>query len=396
MNTLLAKMTVEEKLQQMQLLSDGQITDAEAAKGVGGVFSLTDPQKINHLQHVAVEQSRLHIPILFAYDTIHGFRTVFPVPLAEASSFDPAVANADASYGARETAATGIKQVYGPMVDVSHDPRWGRIVEGSGEDPTSAWSWRRPGCVAIRATTTAHPTRLSPMSSTWPRTDNPKAAVSTTPPTCRRSACTTCTCRRSRPRSSRVATAMCSFNAINGVPGCANRQIETDILKQWGFDGFIESDYTAVAELRACPPVNPNTGPCGHGVAADGPDAARLAIKAGTDMEMVSTNYVDFGKQLLAQGKITMAQINDAVRRILRVKFRAGLFEHPYVNWQAAESKQLLPDAVAAERTAASKSMVCSRTITTRCRWIRPSPSRSSVRWVTTSTTCWARGGARR
>ena len=152
-----------------------------------------------------------------------------------------------------------------------------------------------------------------------------------------------------------AATAMCSFNAINGVPGCANHQTETDILKQWGFDGFIESDYTAVAELRACPPVNPNTGPCGHGVAADGPDAARLAIKAGTDMEMVSTNYVDFGKQLLAQGKITMAQINDAVRRILRVKFRAGLFDHPYVNWQAAESKQLLPDAVAAERKAAGR-----------------------------------------
>jgi beta-glucosidase len=156
-----------------------------------------------------------------------------------------------------------------------------------------------------------------------------------------------------------AGTAMCSFNAINGVPGCANRETETGILKhRWGFDGFIESDYTAVAELRACPPVNPDTGPCGHGVAANGPQAAQLAIGAGTDMEMVSTNYVDFGRQLLAQGKITMAQLNDAVRRILRIKFRAGLFDHPYVHWQAAESKQLLPDAVAAERTAAAKSMV--------------------------------------
>jgi len=156
-----------------------------------------------------------------------------------------------------------------------------------------------------------------------------------------------------------VGTAMCSFNAINGVPGCANPETETDILRdQWGFDGFVESDYTAVAELRACPPVNPNTGPCGHGVAADGPQAAQLAINAGTNMEMVSTNFVDFGKQLLAQGKITLRDINDAVRAILRVKFRAGLFEHPYVDPSKAEAAQLLPDAVAAARSAASKSMV--------------------------------------
>src|SRR3954471_266893 len=134
-DALVKKMTTQEKLQQVQLLSDGQITDADAEAGVGGVFSLVDPAKINHFQHVAVEQSRLHIPILFAYDTIHGYRTVFPVPLAAASSFDPAVARTDASIGARESAAVGIKQVYSPMVDVSHEPRWGRIVEGNGEDP---------------------------------------------------------------------------------------------------------------------------------------------------------------------------------------------------------------------------------------------------------------------
>jgi beta-glucosidase len=154
-------------------------------------------------------------------------------------------------------------------------------------------------------------------------------------------------------------TAMCSFNSISGVPGCANNETETQILKkQWHFDGFIESDYTAVAELRTCPPSNPDTGPCGHGVAADGPGAAAAALNAGTDSEMVSTNYVDFGKQLLAQHRISMARINDAVRRILRVKFRAGLFDHPYVDPSKAEGAQLLPDAVAAERKAASRSMV--------------------------------------
>ena len=134
-NRLVAKMTTKEKLQQVQLLSDGQITDADAKAGVGGVFSLTDPEKIDHFQRIAMTQSRLHIPILFAYDTIHGYRTIFPAPLGAASSFDPDVARADARIGARESTTVGIKQIYSPMVDLSHDPRWGRIVEGNGEDP---------------------------------------------------------------------------------------------------------------------------------------------------------------------------------------------------------------------------------------------------------------------
>jgi beta-glucosidase len=154
-------------------------------------------------------------------------------------------------------------------------------------------------------------------------------------------------------------TVMCSFNAINGVGGCGNHYTETDILKdEWGFDGFIESDYTAVAELRACPPRTPDVGPCGHGTAADGPGAAALALNSGTDSEMVSTFIRDYGKQLLADRRISIARLNDAVRRILRIKFRAGLFEKPYVDIAKAESAQLLPDAVAAARRAAGRSMV--------------------------------------
>src|SRR3954471_12476728 len=134
-DALIRRMTLEEKLNQLTLLSDGQTNDAEAAKPVGAVFSLTDPAKIDHYQRIAVEQSRLHIPILFAYDTIHGFRTIFPIPLATGSSFDPSVAMADHTIGAAESAADGIKQIYSPMVDVSHEPRWGRISEAAGEDP---------------------------------------------------------------------------------------------------------------------------------------------------------------------------------------------------------------------------------------------------------------------
>ncbi|HZC69414.1 MAG TPA: beta-glucosidase BglX [Jatrophihabitans sp.] len=359
-NALLGKMTLDEKLEQMQLLADWQATPAEAAKGVGGVFSLTDPQKINDLQHAAVEQSRLHIPILFAFDTIHGFRTVFPIPLGEASSFDPSVANADATFGARETAATGIKQVYSPMVDVSHDPRWGRIAEGGGEDPYLGSAMAAARVHGDQGSDYSAPDKVAASVKHFAAYGQPEGGreYNTTdmsperlfnmylPP-------------YKAAIDAGAATAMCSFNAINGVPGCANRETETNILKHdWGFDGFIESDYTAVDELRACPPVDPNTGPCGHGIAANGAQAAQAAINGGTDMEMVSTEYVTYGKQLLAQGKITMAQINDAVRRILRVKFRAGLFDHPYVDPSKADGAQLRPDAVAAERAAGSKSMV--------------------------------------
>ena len=163
---------------------------------------------------------------------------------------------------------------------------------------------------------------------------------------------------------------MCSFNALNGVPGCANKATETDILKkEWGFDGFIESDYTAVAETRACPAKNPDEGPCGHGTAADGPEAGANALMAGTDSEMVSTNIRDNGKALLAQGKISMNRLDDAVRRILRVKFRAGLFEHPYVDQaKAVDPKSFV---TAADRAAARKAppdrWCCSRTPAARC-----------------------------
>jgi beta-glucosidase len=357
---LLSRMTLDEKLQQLSLLADWQATDDAVRKGAGSVFSLTDAARINHLQHIAVEQTRLGIPLLFAFDTIHGFRTVFPIPLAEASSFDPQVAAADFTIGARESAAVGLQHIYSPMVADSHEPRWGRIAEGAGADPYLG---------SVMAATRVRAAQGSDYSAADKVATSPKHFAAYGQPEGGRDYNTT-DMSEQRLRNlylppfkaavdAGADTAMCSFNAINGVPGCANRNLETDILKhEWGFDGFVESDYTAVAELRACPPKNPDSGPCGHGVAADGKDAARLALNAGTDSEMVSTNYVDFGKQLVDQGLVPMQRINDAVRRILRVKFRAGLFEHPYVDPSQAESKQLLPDAVAAERKAAGRSMV--------------------------------------
>jgi beta-glucosidase len=361
-NDLLSRMTTQEKLQQVQLLSDGQVTDADAQAGVGGVFSLTDPERIDELQHIAVEDSRLGIPILFAYDTIHGYRTIFPVPLGAASSFDPNVAQTDARIGARESSTVGIKQIYSPMVDVSHEPRWGRIVEGGGEDPYLNSVF---GVARVKGA------QGDDYSATDKVVTSPKHYVAYGQPEGGRDYNTT-DMSEQRLRNMYLPpfkatidagadTVMCSFNAINGVPGCANRYTETDILKkEWGFDGFVESDYTAVAETRACPPVTPNEGPCGHGTAADGPSAAANALMAGTDSEMVSTNIRDYGQQLLSQNRISMTRLNDAVRRILRVKFRAGLFDHPYVDVAKAqdESNFVTPSDRAAARKAAGESMV--------------------------------------
>ena len=359
---LLARMTTQEKLQQTQLLSDGQITDADARAGVGSVFSLVDPDKINHFQKLAVEESRLGIPILFAYDTIHGYRTIFPVPLGAASSFDPKVAAADHRVGAKESALVGLKQIYSPMVDVSHEPRWGRIVEGAGEDPYLNSVMAAARVKAAQGSDYSAPDKVVTSVKHYVAYGQPEGG--------RDYGTTDMSEQRLRniylpPFKAAIDagsdTVMCSFNAINGVPGCANKYTETDILKkEWGFDGFIESDYTAVAELRACPGVPADNFPCGHQVAADAPSAAAMSLMAGTDSEMVSTYVRDYGQQLLNDGRITMTRLNDAVRRILRVKFRAGLFDDPYVDVAAAKDPASFgkPEDLKASRDAAARSMV--------------------------------------
>ena len=382
-------MTTEEKLQQVQLLSDGQMNeeggargDREAKAGVGGVFSLVDPERINELQHIAVEESRLGIPILFAYDTIHGYRTIFPIPLATGSSFDPNVASEDHRIGARESAAVGLKQIYSPMVDVSHEPRWGRISEAAGEDPYLNSVMAAARVKAAQGRNYAAKDKVVTSVKHYAAYGQPEAG--------RDYDTTDMSEQRLRnlylpPFKAAIDagsdTAMCSFNAINGVPGCANKRLETDILKnEWGFDGFIESDYTAVAELL------------NHGTAASPADAGaagaqrRHGLRDGLDVHPRQRRG-----SCSRSGKISMSaarrrrpphpadqvprravrepvrpqerrdlekRLDDAVRRILRVKFRAGLFDDPYVDPAKAEAAQELPDALAAARKAAGRSMV--------------------------------------
>jgi beta-glucosidase len=362
-NRLLSRMTLEEKLEQVTLLPDFKVTDDEVRRGLGSILSVTDPARIRRLQRIAVEESRLGIPIMFAFDTIHGFRTVFPIPLGTGASFDPQMAFDDAKYGARESAAVGLKQTYAPMVDVSHEPRWGRISEAAGEDPYLN---------SVLAAARVKGTQGKDYSARDKLAASPKHLVAYGEPDAGRDYNTTDLSEQQLrnmylpPFKAAVEagadTAMCSFNAINGVPGCGNHYTMTEILKrEWGFDGFIESDWTAVAELRACPPRNPADVPeCGHGVADDGPAAAALALSAGVDSEMTSTFLRDFGAQLLEEDRISMSRLNDAVRRILRVKFRAGLFENPYAPFEPAEAdaQMLRPDALAAARKVAGRSMV--------------------------------------
>src|SRR3954462_10341362 len=246
------------------------------------------------------------------------------------------------------------------MVDLSHEPRWGRIAEGGGEDPSLGSVFGAARVKAAQGRDYSAPDKVVTSVKHFAAYGQPEGGrdYNTTdmsparlhnlylPPF-------------KAAIDAGADTVMCSFNAINGVPGCANHETETSILKhEWGFDGFVESDFTAVSELRACPPVNPSEGPCGHGVAADGPSAGALALNAGTDSEMLSTNIRDNGKQLLSTGQISMRRLDDAVRRILRVKFRAGLFDHPYADQSKIAERTLQPADRAAPRTAAGKAAV--------------------------------------
>jgi beta-glucosidase len=364
-NQLLSRMTLEEKLEQIQLLPDFLVTEAEVRKGLGSVLSVTDPARIRELQRIAVEESRLKIPILFAFDTIHGFRTVFPIPLGVGASFDPKVAFDDHTYGARESAAVGLKQTYAPMVDVSHEPRWGRIAEAAGEDPYLNSVLAAARVKAIQGSDYSAPDKLVASPKHFAAYGEPEAGrdYNTTDMSIQRLWNLYLPPFKAAIDAG-ADTAMCAFNALNGVPACGNPYLMNQVLKgQWDFDGFIESDWTAVAEMRACPPKNPDTGECGHGVAEDGPGAAALALNSGVDSEMTSMLIRSFGEQLLDEGRISKKRIDDAVRRILRIKFRAGLFENPYAPFEPAEAEaqMLRPDAVAAARNAASRSMVLLR-----------------------------------
>lgn len=327
---LMSRMTLQEKLGQLHLPVGGDIvTGGPAASGgigaqikegrVGGLFNMKGVDKMRQLQRVAVEESRLGIPLIFGMDVIHGYETVFPIPLALSCSWDMAAIEQSARIAAVEASADGICWTFSPMVDISRDPRWGRVSEGSGEDPFLGSAIARAmvkgyqgdkmerndeimACVkhfalygaseAGRDYNTVDMSRLRMYNEYFPPY---KAAV-----------------------DAGVGSVMSSFNVVDGIPATANRWLLTDLLRtQWGFDGFVVTDYASIAEMTP------------HGI-GDYQHSSALALRAGTDMDMVAGGFLNTLEKSLAEGKVTQQEIDAACRRVLEAKYKLGLFDDPY------------------------------------------------------------------
>ncbi|QES89603.1 beta-glucosidase BglX [Rhizosphaericola mali] len=360
-SNLMSKMTTDEKIGQLnqEAVSDGVLTgsivqggvDEKIKKGqVGSTFGIWGASKLRRLQEMAVNNSRLHIPLLFGLDVIHGHRTLFPIPLGISTSWDLNLIQQSAHYAAKEATADGLKWVFSPMVDIARDPRWGRVSEGSGEDPylgsliakamikgyqgnSLADTMNVLACIkhfalyggaeAGREYNTVDMSLIKMYEYYFPPY---KAAV-----------------------DAGAASVMTSFNDLNGVPSTANRWLLTDVLrKQWGFNGLVVTDYTAVSELIA------------HGIGKDLQEVSAKSLAAGTDMDMVSEGFLNTLGKSLKEGKITIAQIDSACKRVLEAKYKAGLFKNPYAGLDSNryEKEILTKENRAFARKLASHSMV--------------------------------------
>jgi beta-glucosidase len=356
-NDLLKRMTLNEKIGQLEQASFGEDPDKKFANQLrrGEVSSFLDgsavietPVMRNKLQRIAVEQSRLGIPLIFGHDVIHGFRTVFPIPLAQACAWEPELFERTQTIAAREAAAAGIDWTFAPMVDLARDPRWGRIAEGFGEDP---WLGALDAAASVRGfqgTNVADTNRVVACLKHFVGYGAAEGGrdYNTTE-------ISEYTLRNFYLPQFKAGvdagawTLMSAFNVLSGFPASANRHTLTEILRdEWKFPGYVVSDWESVEEL------------IDHGVAADAAGAARLGITAGVDMEMVSTTYLDTLAQQIKAGKISESVVDEAVRRVLTVKFEKGLFDNPYVDEARCGTAFLRPDALALAREAAAKSCV--------------------------------------
>jgi beta-glucosidase len=354
---LLARMTLEEKLGQLyQALREenaeknfaARLRRGEIGSFLGGSEVIETPIQRNQLQHVAVEQSRLGIPLIFGHDSIHGFRTIFPIPLGLACAWDPSLFDRSQAISARETAAVGIDWTFAPMVDLARDPRWGRIAEGFGEDPWLGELYAVACVRGFQGSNVAAPDRVVACLKHYVGYGAAEGGrdYNTTE-------ISEYTLRNFYLPQFKAGvdagawTVMSAFNLLSGFPTSAHHHTLTEILRgEWNFRGFVISDWTAVEELMP------------HGVAADGAEAARLALTAGVDMEMVSSNYNLYLPELIKQGVVPEGLVDQAVRRVLTVKFAKGLFERPYVDEKLYLHAFLQPDALAIAREAASASCV--------------------------------------
>lgn len=348
---LLSDMTLDEKIGQLNLISPGE--DEETcgmirSGRVGALINIVDPSRVNAFQRVAVEESRLGIPLLVGRDVIHGFHTLFPIPLGQAATFDPAIVEQGARIAAVEASASGIRWTFSPMLDIARDPRWGRIAEGSGEDP---YSTTVMGTAMVRGYQGDDLSEASSIAACIKHFAGYGAAEGG------RDYNTT----KIAPRDLRnfylppfeaavnvgAATLMTSFNEIDGVPSTANPELLRDILRgQWHFDGMVVTDWNSSGEMVA------------HGFAEDSRDAACRSINAGIDMDMMSFGFIGHLRELIESGKVKESTLDDAVRNVLRLKFRLGLFDNPYVDERKASEVDYAPEHLAAAKQCVLESAI--------------------------------------
>lgn len=354
---LLKRMTLDEKIGQLwqidlpKKLDDlaiSRVRNGEVGSFLASDVTVETPVMRNQLQHIAIEESRLGIPPILGYDVIHGFRTIFPIPLAQACAWEPELFERTAAIAARESSAAGVDWTFAPMVDLARDPRWGRIAESFGEDP---WLGTLYGAACVRGfqgTNVAAPDRV--VSCMKHYVGYGAAEGGRDYNTTEISDYTLWNFYLPQFKAGLDAgslTVMSSFNCLSGYPASGNRHTLTDILRNdWKFRGFVVSDYQSVGEL------------VDHGVAADDAEAARIALTAGVDMEMISETYHDTLKAQVEQGIIPREVLDEAVRRVLTVKFEKGLFDHPFTDESRYKTAYLRPDALALAREAAAKSCV--------------------------------------
>jgi beta-glucosidase len=351
-NELLGKMTLEEKVGQMTQIAyqehDSVTHDERIRKEQAGSFLfITDPVEINRLQHIAVDETRLHIPLIFGFDVIHGFKTIYPVPLALAASWDPAQAEEAQRMAAKEASAVGIKWAFAPMVDIARDPRWGRIMEGAGEDPYLGSKMAAAQIRGFQGDTLggeehilASVKHFAGYGAADGGRDYDSSNISEEqlwnvylPPF-------------HAAVEAGAGSIMSAYMDLNGVPATGNRWLLHDVLREkWGFKGFVVSDWDSVQSLAT------------HGFAADNADAAVRAVNAGVDMEMTSHVFRDYLPAAVKNGSVKESAIDDAVRDILVMKYRLGLFRQPYASLDRAKAElnstaQHDAARVAAQRTA--------------------------------------------
>lgn len=322
--TLLHKMTLEEKLGQMNQLSPWDFEDLakRVRKGeVGSILNVVNPEEVNKIQKIAVEESRLGIPLIVSRDVIHGYKTIFPIPLGQAATFNPEVVKEGARVAAIEASADGIRWTFAPMIDVARDPRWGRIAESCGEDPYLNAIMGTAMIKGYQGDSLNDPTAIAACAKhfvAYGAAEGGRDYNSTFIP--ERVLRNVYLPPFKAAADAGCATFMTSFNDNDGVPSTANSFVLKDVLrKEWKYDGMVVTDWASALEM-----VN-------HGFCTDGKDAAEKSVNAGVDMEMVSETFIQNLKQSIAENKVSIETIDNAVRNILRLKFRLGLFDNPYV-----------------------------------------------------------------